>query len=112
MGYRSNIIIAINKEVRARHLITNEIPACLTNDDSVIKEADERTGNLYFKIEDWKWYSTYPEIQAIEKWFESMQEHEFGAMRMGEDDDDTQRWGEPYDFDICLNRYLSCPIDG
>lgn len=111
MGYRSDIIIAIAKEVRTRHLITNEIPACLMNDNSVVKEARESDGTLYFRIESWKWYDSYPEIREIESWFESMADDEFGAMRMGEDDDDNQTWGQPYDFDICLNRYLSCPID-
>jgi hypothetical protein len=111
MGYRSDIIIAIAKEVRARHLISNEIPACLMNDTSVIKEARESDGAFYFRIEGWKWYDSYQEIRDIEAWFTSMQDEEFGAMRMGEDDNDTETWGQPYDFDICLNRYLSCPID-
>lgn len=111
MGYRSDIIIAIAKEVRARHLISNEIPACLMNDTSVIKEARESDGAFYFRIEGWKWYDSYQEIRDIEAWFNSMQDEEFGAMRMGEDDNDTETWGQPYDFDICLNRYLSCPID-
>lgn len=111
MGYRSDIIIAIKPEVRARHLISSEIPACLMNDNSVVKESHPQTGFFYFRIEGWKWYETYPEIQEIEAWFESMDDSEFGAMRMGEDNDDNQTWGSPYDFDICLNRYLSCPID-
>lgn len=111
MGYRSDVIIAITKEVRTRHLISNEIPACLMNDNSVIKEARDSDGAFYFRIQGWKWYDSYPEIQEIHAWFESMADEEFGAMRMGEDDDDNQTWGNPYDFDICLNRYLSCPID-
>jgi hypothetical protein len=111
MGYRSDIIIAIKNDVRARHLIAPEIPACLTNDESIVQSVDERTGTLYFRIEGWKWYDSYEEIRAIEAWFESMADDEFGAMRMGEDDDDNQTWGQPYDYDICLNRYLSCPTD-
>ena len=82
MGYRSDVIIAISKEVRARHLLTSEIPKCLLDDASVVKATRDSDGTLYFRIESWKWYDSYEEIREIQEWFDSMDDAEFGAMRM------------------------------
>lgn len=109
MGYRSDVVIAVNAEVRARHLIAPCIPSTLMDDDDVVKQ-EGPNGALYFSISHWKWYSSYPEVQEIEAWFASMPEEDFGAMRIGEDDNDTETWGSPYDFDIYLSRSISSPI--
>ena len=111
MGYRSDLVIAINKECRMRHLIQPHIPKVLLEDEHIKRDECKRTGALYFRINDWKFYDSYPEVQAIKQWFDTLANEEFGAMRMGEDDDDLERWGEPYDYDINLNRWLSCPVD-
>ncbi len=105
MGYRSNLIIAVKKEIIARDLITQEIPA-------IIKQLDSTSNEFatYYFINDWKWYSTYDEVETIEEWFASMNDEDYGAIRMGEDDDDIHRWGSPYDFDIYVSRSLECPV--
>lgn len=118
MGYLSDVVIGIHKTILARHLITSEIP----------KEIFERGYALhndvaYFKISNWKWYSFYPEVAAIEEWFAGLVKEQdelpkdaevtviFGAMRMGENDDDVETWGDPYSFDICLNRSIGLPME-
>lgn len=105
MGYRSDLVIAVRKEVIAADLINPTIPA-------VIKELNFASTEkvLYYFIEDWKWYSSYPEVQEIEAWFDSMQDEDFGAMRIGEDDNDTQTWGSPSEFEIWLSRTIDCPV--
>lgn len=104
MGYRSDAVIGIRKEVLVRHLIRPEIPECLKH-----VESWENNGRHYYKIDSWKWYSSYSDIQEIEKWFASMDDEDFGAMRIGEDDKDIETWGDPYEFEIHLNRYIDCP---
>lgn len=106
MGYTSTIVIGVKKEVLARDLIKPEIPNCLKE---IGHKINEQIGAAYWELDSWKWYSTYDEIQKIEAWFASMDEEEFGAIRIGEDADDYQKWGSPYDFDIYLNRYISFP---
>lgn len=110
MGYRSNVVIGITKEVMARDLISPEIPVVLKT-PSEARMATAHNGFVYFVIEDWKWYSTYEEVQAIEAWFDSMDELEFGAIRMGEEFGDVQIWGCPSDFDIYSNQWISSPAE-
>jgi hypothetical protein len=105
MGYRSDVVIAIRKSILAKDLIAPSIP-------SVIKELSTASTDAatYYFIEGWKWYPSYPEVQEIEAWFDSMNDEEFGAMRIGEDDNDTQTWGSPYEFEVYLSRQISAPV--
>jgi hypothetical protein len=105
MGYQSDIVIAIRKSIVAEDLISPCIPA-------VIKELNSASTDeaVYYFIEGWKWYTSYPEVQEIEAWFESMDYEDFGAMRIGEDDNDTETWGSPYEFEIYLSRSISAPV--
>lgn len=103
MGYYSDIVIAIKKEVLIRNLIKTEIPEWLGQPTSTTEDA------AYYLISGWKWYDSYPEIQKLKAWFGSMADEEFGVIRIGEDNDDTQEWGQPYDFKIYINRSLTYP---
>jgi hypothetical protein len=105
MGYRSDIVIAINKSILAQDLIAPCIP-------SVIKELNSASTDdaTYYFIEGWKWYDSFPEVQEIEAWFDSMNSEDFGAMRIGEDDTDTETWGCPYEFEIYLSRSINTPV--
>lgn len=106
MGYTSTIVIAVKKEVIARDLIDPKIPACLKE---IEYKANDQIGAVYWELDSWKWYSTYQEVQEIEAWFNSMEFEDFGAIRLGEDDNDSQAWGSPYDFDMHINRWISHP---
>ena len=120
MGYCSEIVIAVRKEILAEDLISPVIPSELRNTPY------EVTGDvLYWHMPSWKWYSSYPEIQEIEAFFTMLFEREsikdsadkggtdtcpwFGALRMGEDDNDVQTWGDPYEFDIRVQRFVEYP---
>lgn len=120
MGYCSEIVIAVRKEILAEDLIYPVIPKELRElSYQVIGDA------LYWHIPSWKWYTGYPEIQEIEAFFEMLSEREpikegldkdgtdtsswFGALRLGEDSDDSQTWGEPDEFDIRTVRYVDFP---
>lgn len=105
MGYRSDVVIAIRKEVLAQDLVNPTIP-------SVIKQLSTASTKdaIYYFINDWKWYDSYPEVQKIKDWFDSMNLEDFGAMRIGENDDDTETWGSPYDFEIYVSREISTPV--
>jgi len=105
MGYRSDVVIAIRKELLAQDLINPNIPAVIKTLSNASTEHA-----IYYFIKGWKWYESYPEIQEIEAWFESMNFEDFGAMRIGENDDDTETWGSPYDFEIYLSRQIAAPV--
>ena len=120
MGYYSEIVIAVRKEILAEDLIHPVIPKELRElSYQVIGDA------LYWHIPNWKWYDSYPEIREIETFFAMLNERElidegadedgtdtrpwFGALRLGEDSNDTQTWGKPSEFEICEHRYIDFP---
>lgn len=106
MGYRSDLIIAVNKAVLARDLIEPEIP-------KIIKQLDcsnnPNHNAVYYQISGWKWYDSNEDVKAIEEWFNSLDSDDFGAIRLGEDDADTQVWGTPYNYDVYINRAIDFP---
>lgn len=108
MGYTSQIVIAISKEVLARDLIDPHIPLFLKDMDS---ETDDRLNCVFWELQDWKWYESIYEVQQLEAWFQLMEDAKdnFGVLRIGESDGDTQNWGQPYDFDIYVCRHIDYP---
>lgn len=99
MGYRSNVVIAIDKKLIARNLVTSEIPTNITN--NFVKESEKAH---YFLLDQWKWYSEYPDVKEIEDYFKHLNDESdyeiYGAVRIGEDLGDVESWGSPNDFDI------------
>lgn len=123
MGYRSDITIAITKELYVKCQLLQNIPAALTGEEMV-----EKDGVCYWFLTGWKWYDEYPEVQAIVAWFEWCDDEEenppqpegshlrpvFGALRLGEGDGnglDEVTWGSPWDFDIHVCSYISNPLE-
>lgn len=106
MGYRSDIVIAINQAVVARNLLTQEIPKSVL--ECFVRKDDNQTAApvSYYHLSGWKWNTYYPEAKAIEDWFFSMEDEEFGAMRMGEEMGDVEIWGNPQDYGIFANQFI------
>lgn len=114
MGYRSDIYIAIRKEVFAFDLLVACIPEALKNE-----KFTEHNGAMYCILEGWKWFSDYPEVRDIEEFFDFIEEtplpelnewDRYGAIRIGEDDDDCQSWGEPHAFGMFMSRTVNLPF--
>lgn len=127
MGYRSSICIAIHKSIVVQDLIAPIIPDCLKDEPW-----HDINNARYWKLDDWKWYDNYPDVQAIGAFFEALDEIEeiksnydtelnpelatitmsvYGALRIGEEDGDNQEWGTPYDYDIYINRSIDSPVN-
>lgn len=78
----------------------------------------------YWLLSGWKFYDYCQETQDIQNFFyaldeESIQEPNstyqyavYGALRIGEKDDDVQTWGDPFEYHIRLNRSISSPFVG
>lgn len=118
MGYRSDVVIAIHQSIMARALITDELPVFLKSEPS-----HQYDGATYWKIEGIKWYDSFADIQEMEKYFELLDEEPqvtnkedptfyftvFGAIRLGEEYEDIQTWGDPRVYGIDLHQSLECP---
>lgn len=121
MGYRSDIAIAIHKNIVARDLIDPIIPDAL-KDEPYSDEEDTR----YWYLSGWKWYQEYSDVTSIERFFDLLNEFElqslnqeethfiapYGAIRIGEDDDDVETWGDPSYYGIYLSRSIQSPFTG
>ena len=105
MGYRSDLIIAVSNEIILEDMVANTIP-------KIIKQLDFKLRNIgtYYRIEGWKWYDDDRDVSAILEWFSSMEETQFGAVRVGEDSDDIEEWGTPYIFDIYVQTTIDSPF--
>lgn len=122
MGYQSDVIIAVSKELYVKCQLLGNIPKAIQEIKEVVTTAEV----VYWFIDGWKWYDSYPEIQEIEAWFEWCADEEenppifsndsnFGAIRLGEGDGydrlDVQTWGNPDVFDLWVSSCITCPVD-
>ena len=114
MGYCSDVTIGITKVLYLKAILLNNIPKALEDINKM-----ETTDNVYWQIQDWKWYDSYPEIKEILDWFEWCDKESdeaednlfhFGALRLGEDYGDSEEWGSPYDFEIYKDHHISSPF--
>ena len=123
MGYRSDITIAITKELYVKCQLLQNIPAALTGEEMV-----EKDGVCYWFLTGWKWYDGYSEVQAIVAWFDWCEDEEenppqpegnhskpvFGALRLGEGAGnglDEESWGYPWVFGIHVYSCISNPLE-
>jgi len=61
-----------------------------------------------------KWYSDYDEISSIENYLGEISDSKrnegfkdpYGMIRLGEEPDDVEINGEPYDFNMYVNRSI------
>lgn len=107
MGYRSDIIIGVTKTVVARDLLTDEIPKCLKTIKYI---TDENSFAVYWEINQWKWYDSSPDVAAITSWLKSLDQEEYGFIRLGEDDEDIEIRGSPTDFEMYLQKSIDFPF--
>lgn len=108
MGYRSDVIIALNEKIIFRDLVTQEIP-------KIIKELPFSKGfnATYYKVEDWKWYHDYTDVREIEDYFFKLSEEDeilFGAIRVGESAGDIEEWGNPHEYELYAQTSIDCPV--
>lgn len=120
MEYRSDIAIAVHKKIIALDLINPIIPEVLKKEPY-----EDREDVRYWFLSRWKFYGSYPEVQAIQEFFAALDEMDqveapnstytfapYGALRIGENDDDVEYWGDPNEYRIFLSRSIDSPFTG
>jgi len=119
MGYRSNITIGVHKSIIITDLISPVIP------NSLKTESYTDIGDVRYWELDWKWYDSYPEVQAVLAFFEYLSDQPnimmspdtnthsievYGAIRLGEDTGDIEEWGSPNEYEIYTSQAISSPV--
>lgn len=128
MGYRSDVLVGIDKEKYAeRMLLDGGIPQDLALKHAEKADVQGRT-ILYWFFGYNKWYDSYPEVKAVNQFVEdlagefdelSAEEQKArrwvnyaGLLRIGEEDTDIDSIGDPYSLDIYCSRRPVCPAEG
>jgi len=99
MGYRSQVIAGVPVKDKEKAL-------------AVIKDWDETTevdGIFYMRGDSWKWNDSYSDVKAFEKFICEDQENRF-MTAMGEDGAEHSTYGEPWEYDINIMRYIESPF--
>ena len=107
MGYRSDICIAIDNEVKAWALIADNWPSLLNEADKTENDTDA----TFFWMEGWKWYESYSEVEEVMKFFTAIDKQfetkvAYAFVRIGEDPDDTEVHGGLATFGLELCRAI------
>ena len=105
MGYRSDVVIAIDKQAYDQEMLLG------VGRDDYFHDAAHLIGNVYFWVfEGTKWSPIYPEVAYIESLFDALDdlgEQMYGFVRVGEDIADIEERGLPGDYEI----YAAVSID-
>lgn len=121
MGYRSEVVLAVSKDLMP-HFLSVLVktpglrPLVFKDHSTLVKDYD---GEDTFVV-SWggiKWYEGYPEIDALNEFIdecdgdgiegiENTHEH-FRFLRLGEDYDDMVEKGELCAWDICFHRSIA-----
>ncbi len=109
MGYRSDVVIVTKIE-------NEELVKLLQEDEEAaeeqyffsMKDYNGKHMECFFTRYDYvKWYEAYPCVAKIESAMRKIEDDEsFGFMRVGEDYNDVEVMGCPYDFNIQLSRTI------
>ncbi len=105
MGYRSDVAIGLTKEADVQLRLSDKKLAI-----QVLDEADDTSkyeNHTNYFLEGVKWYQGYPDVDQVMEFLDSLHHDEFGFIRIGENDDDIDIKGDPYEYGIELNRHLS-----
>ena len=120
MGYRSDVAIAIHKDLQGEFLTflnTEKLMAQIFGDmsDFNLDKDYQGEGHWLFTADQIKWYvdwdDLYPEIQMFEKFMDAMDEKfdydaQYRFIRIGEEIDDVDRRGCWWASDIYVKRSI------
>ena len=98
MGYRSEVSIVVSKACYVKHLVLNDLPEFLKE---FTKQEHKKC--ILWEIHDVKWYATYAEVDEVNNWLGALNEMEYGFIRVGEETNDIEVWGSPYEFGLAAS---------
>ena len=108
MGYRSDVVIAIDRKVITTHkVLAKKLPAILEKAD--VFNSIEDSEAIYYVLSSIKWYSTYPEIVECEEFLEGLDTDKYIFVRSGEDMGDIEERGHGYEFDVYTQTSITFP---
>ena len=102
MGYRSDVYLRIADSLVEVVDAARKLDKTL---DKMLSLAQDGKRDFYW--EHTKWYDSYPEVQAVESLLDMLQDDDYGFIRLGEEDGDNERKGDPG----CYDMYISTTVE-
>jgi len=97
MGYISNVAVVFSKDTATKMILENQkVYEELCTWD--VKQ--ETSDNVYFLNYFIKWHKEYPKVQLIIDYLNTLNEDDYGFLRLGEEYDDYEEKGTPYNFGL------------
>ena len=113
MGYRSEVVLVVGKEVMPQFMVTMakcpEARAMCWDGAERVMDYDDEEGSILFRWDYIKWYDSYEEIQAIEDFMDWCDGEDidvdgdthaamdfFRFIRIGDEMDDTEVRGHGF----------------
>ena len=100
MGYRSEVVLAVNPDAYA---VLTTLLARGGSFFNLFKEATTEPYDGDATVYSWdaiKWYPSYPEVEAVEDFMSRLEDEDmedsFRFVRVGEDCDDTEQRGNGF----------------
>ena len=90
---------------------SDDVMKTLEHDSFYIVVRDSKEGiedYVYFHISGIKWYDTYEPIRVFHEAIETSSEI-WGLIIIGEELDDIKSYGDPWELDMNINRYVEQP---
>ncbi len=98
MGYRSEVYLRISEPIVEVVDAARKLDATL---DEMLSGAEDGKTDFYW--EHTKWYDSYPEVRAVESFLEMLQDDDYGFVRLGEEEGDIERKGDPHEYNMYVN---------
>jgi hypothetical protein len=107
MGYRSDVVIAIKKEVKAKLILLNtKLPELLT--DHAEENTVEADGIIYYEMCGLKWYESFPDVIEVVEFLDTLSQEDYHFIRTGEETPDVEAYGD-LDSQLYVETYISKP---
>ena len=121
MGYRSEVVLVVGKEVMPQFMVTmakcREARALCWEDAERVMDYSEE-GAVLFRWDWLKWYDSYEEVRAIEDFMDWCDSEDidvdgttyqalefFRFVRIGEEVEDVETRGHGF-YDVCVQRSI------
>ena len=110
MGYRSEVCIALDASAADSLNAYMEVLPNNKHIKELLNDADgtiESEGVLKYYWDHIKWYEGYPGIDVLDTLLCNLPDEAYGFVRIGEDSQDIEERGLPYEFDIHVTRSIT-----
>ena len=104
MGYRSEVVVKFSEKA-------SEVVKVFYKMDKQIKElidaADTKCADFSSIHWGWiKWYDNFEDITAFMDMLDQIGDENYGMIRLGDDVNDVEHYGDPSSFDMYVNRTI------